>query len=173
MRRRAVSPVVAIILLILVAIAAAIVLYAWVSSLSAKAKAAGTEKTSVAYDIEAAILTVNSNYTYTSPTLNITNTTLVNITLTVRNIGSTPIENGTWTIYVINPSTNTIIPDNTSSYKFTFNKTIGVSELANATILFMNSTLYANLKPGYYYIIELHSPQGVVDTYRVKCIRVG
>ena len=147
-RRKGVSPVVATLLLILVAVAAAVVLYAWVSGLSAKAKSSGTEKTSVAFDIEAANLYYNS----TSGS--------GNVTVYVRNIGSAPIENGTWSLYIIDPDTSAVIAENTS---WTFNNTIDIGQIINTAVGYSGS-----LTIGKYYVVKVVSPQGVTDQIYVK-----
>ena len=168
LNKKGVSPIVATLLLILVAVAAAVVLYAWVSGLSSSAKSSGAERTGIAFEIEAAKLEWNSNYTSGS----IVNTTLVNATVFIRNIGSMPIENGTWSLYILYPVSGTIIPDNTSSFTFTVNRTLAPGEIVNATVLFMNSTVFDNVVPGHYYTIKVVSPQGVSDSTYVKCENV-
>ncbi len=141
--KKGVSPIVATLLLILVAVAAAVVLYAWVSGLSSSAKSSGAERTSIAFTIEAADL----------------NTT--HVTVYVRNIGSMPIENGTWSLYILDPTTSEVVATNTD---WTFNKTIAPGELVNQTVSFSGG-----VQSGYYYIVKIVSPQGVSDSIYVKC----
>ncbi len=148
-KKKGVSPVVATLLLILVAVAAAVVLYAWVSGLSAKAKSSGTEKTSVAFDIEAANLYYNGAGG--------------NVTIYVRNIGSSPIENGTWSLYIIDPDTSAVVAENTS---WTFNKTIDIGQIVSTAVDYSGT-----LTVGKYYIVKVVSPQGVVDQIYVKAQR--
>ncbi len=141
--RKGVSPIVATLLLILVAVAAAVVLYTWVSGLSSSAKSSGAERTGIAFEIEAADL----------------NTT--HVTVYVRNIGSMPIENGTWSLYILDPTTSEVVATNTD---WTFDTTIAPGELVNKTVAFSGG-----VQSGYYYIVKVVSPQGVSDSIYVKC----
>ncbi len=141
---KAVSPVVATLLLILIAIAAAVVLYAWVSNLSTSTKATGAERTGAAFTIEAAKLNATGNWTQ----------------IYVRNIGSVSINNGTWSLYVLDPETDTVISSNTS---WTFNQSIGPGEVVNA-----NVTGLSGITAGEFYIVKIVSPQGATDSIYVK-----
>jgi len=151
-KRKAVSPIVATLLLILIAVAAAVVLYSWVSGLSSSTKSTGAEKTGIAFTIEAAKLYANTTYNST--------TYGANVTIYVRNVGSVPIDNGTWSLYVLDPTKGTVITQNVS---WTFNKTMSPGELYNITV-----KLDTGLTTGDYYIVKVVSPQGVSDSIYVK-----
>ncbi len=147
---KAVSPVVATLLLILIAIAAAVVLYAWVSNLSTSTKATGAERTGTAFTIEAATL---KNH----------NSTFVVANVYVRNIGSVSIDNGTWSLYVVDPETDTVVTSNTT---WTFGQSIAPGDVLNTSILLDNST--GTIKAGEFYIVKVVSPQGATDSIYVK-----
>ena len=142
--KKAVSPVVATLLLILIAVAASLVLYAWVSSLSSEAKGSGAERTGAAFVVEAAQIDTN---------------TPQNVTVYVRNVGSVPIENGTWSLYALDPTTGTVVASNTA---WTFNQTIGPGELVSTNVT------VSGLVEDEYYIIKVVSPQGQSDSAYVK-----
>lgn len=142
--KKAVSPVVATLLLILIAVAASLVLYAWVSSLSSEAKGSGAERTGAAFVVEAAKIDANAG----------------NVTVYIRNVGSVPIENGTWSLYVLDPTTGTVVSSNTS---WTFGQTIGPGELVD-----INVTGVTGLTADEYYIVKVVSPQGQADSAYVK-----
>ena len=142
--RKAVSPIVATLLLILIAVAAAVVLYSWVSGLTSSTKTTGAERTGVAFTIEAAKINATGNIT----------------TIWVRNVGSVPIDNGTWSLYILDPTTGNVVTENTS---WTFNSTISPGELKN-----LNVTGITGLNSGDYYTVRVVSPQGVSDSIYVK-----
>ncbi len=150
-RTKGVSPIVATLLLILVAVAAAVVLYAWVSGLSSSAKSSGAERTGIAFEIEAAELYNTSNKSNAGG----------NVTIYVRNIGPMPIENGTWSLYVLDPTTSQVIAINTS---WSFGKTISPGEIVSTTVIFDK-----NLTTNQFYVIKVVSPQGVSSSIYVKC----
>lgn len=128
-------------MLILIAVAASLVLYAWVSSLSSEAKGSGAERTGAAFVVEAAQLNASHAKVY------------------VRNVGSAPIENGTWSLYLLDPTTGTVVGSNTS---WTFNQTIGPGELVDLLVSVTGAT------EDEYYIVKVVSPQGQSDSAYVK-----
>ena len=182
-KRRAVSPVVATLLLILIAVAAAVVLYAWVSSLNSSAKGSGAENTGSAIVIEEAKLIKNLtryNVSGDANSVNITDATAVKVW--VRNIANRPIDNGTWALYIIDSQTGAIVA---VANKWTFNKSLTPGEIyvnvtsvtpngisVNATnntyIYITNGTVLAAIDVDKDYVVKVVAPNGVSDAVVVK-----
>ena len=180
-KNKAVSPVVATLLLILIAVAAAVVLYAWVSSLNSSAKGSGAENTGSAIVIEEAKLIKNlTRFNIDNADTNITDATAVKIW--VRNIANRPIDNGTWALYVIDTQTGAIVA---VANNWTFNKSltpgeiyvnvtsitpdgISVNTTNNTYIYITNGTVLAAIDVNKDYIIKVVAPNGVSDAVVVK-----
>ena len=181
---KAVSPVVATLLLILIAVAAAVVLYAWVSSLNSSAKGSGAENTGNAFVIEEARLIknltrINVN-NLTGASYDITNATAVQIWL--RNIANRPIDNGTWAVYLIDAQTGAVLA---VADKWTFNATLTPGEIytnvtawisgvgfgtENNTFIYFTNGTQLGISTDNYYIVKVVSPDGVADSAIVKPI---
>ena len=182
-KTKAVSPVVATLLLILIAVAAAVVLYAWVSSLNSSAKGSGAENTGSAIVIEEARLIkdlTRINVSGDTNSINISDATAVKVW--VRNIANRPIDNGTWALYVIDTQTGAIVA---VADKWTFNKSLTPGEIyvnvtsitpdgisVNATnntyIYITNGTVLATIDVNKDYIVKVVAPNGVSDAVVVK-----
>lgn len=179
-KRKAVSPVVATLLLILIAVAAAVVLYAWVSNLNSSAKGSGAENTGSAIVIEEAKLIKNLTRFKVEGNTNITDATAVKVW--VRNIANRPVDNGTWALYVIDTQTGAIVA---VANKWTFNKSLTPGEIyvnvtsitpngvsVNATnntyIYITNGTVLAAIDVNKDYIVKIVAPNGVSDAVVVK-----
>jgi len=185
MARRSVSPVVATLLLILIAVAVALVLYSWVSNLSSGAKSSGAENTGSAIVLEEAKLIRNLTWikitNSTGTEFNFTNATAVRIWL--RNVGSQPIDNGTWSLYVIDSQNGNIVA---FSSDWHFDKTLTPGGLyENVTVVFngyvfntsvnqyiylSNATVLSSIDPNKQYIVKIVGPNGVSDAVIVKPI---
>jgi flagellin-like protein len=162
-KRKAVSPIVATLLLILIAVAAAVVLYSWVSGLSSSTKSTGAEKTGVAFTVEAGKLYSNTSGKDLARGYNGTAINGSAVDIWVRNIGSVPIDNGTWSLYVLDPTTGQVVAQNVS---WTFDTTLGPGDLVNMTVILSYNTTVVTA--GDYYTVKVISPQGVADSIYVK-----
>lgn len=144
--RRAVSPVVAVLLLILIAISAAVIIYAWVSGLAGTAQESPTELQE-RISVEAAII----------------NSSAGNVTAYVRNIGEVPIDTYGWTISVyaadgtlvgINATNATLTIDNDSDGVF------DPGDVVKVSVVFGAGTFTA----GEAYRVVVTTPSGVSDS---------
>ena len=131
LRRKAVSPVIATLLLILIAVAAAILVYIWITGYTSAVTRAGAPELEEKLKIEAISV----------------NLTAKDITIYIRDIGN--VETTIDAIYIIEAGTNEIIILVTTSI------TIKPGELKSVTIS------NVNLKEGVTYIVKVVTKSGV------------
>lgn len=153
-RFKAVSPIVATLLLILVAIAAAVVLYTFVSGLTTQTEAGGAEYAQTQIVIESIVLDADA----TGNNDNITS-------LYVRNAGSTTIPAGEWT-FIVMALNGTVLGVNTTSLSVTIEpgEVVNLADEAGGYIAFGN----IGIEAGKVYNVKVVSPTGSFDSDRVK-----
>lgn len=150
-KSKAVSPIVATLLLILVSVAAATVLYVFVSGLTRQTEAGGTQYAQTQIVIESVILEAGDN------------TAKDNITqLYVRNMGSIEIPAGNWTVVVSSPN-GTVINATTVSIDEVV-PPAGVINLAKTKIELGS----VEMEAGKVYVVKVISPTGSSDSTRVR-----
>ena len=141
---RAISPLVAALLLIMIGIAGAVLIYLWLTGFASKGA-------SIPAHLKAEIK-IEGGYMYAAET--------PNITLFARNIGTAGIDLNAFnlTIYVYDSSTGELVATNTSVPK---NAVVELGtrdgiwepgELVNITVLLSNIT---DILPGHYYDVKL------------------
>ncbi len=141
--RKAVSPVVATLLLILIAISASIIIYAWVTGLSSAGKST-TLQTNERISVEAAKI----------------NTGASEIEVYIRNIGEAVINLSDIRIYVYNMTDGTLIGQATLG---TTTQALAPGEVGSVT-----ATYTFNLRSGEYYRVEVTLPSGFKDSIVVR-----
>ena len=141
--RKAVSPLIATLLLVLISIAGASLIYVFVTSyISGSAGQRPTAQSQIV--IEAASLEATDK----------------KVTVYVRNVGQQEIPSGNWSIYLYELNGTMV------GYNVTYNeKSLGPGSLLqiNATV-----TSTATITPGCYYDVKVVSPVGTFDVVRVK-----
>jgi flagellin-like protein len=142
--RKAVSPLIATLLLILISIAAASLIYVFVTSyISGSAGQRPTAQSQIV--IEAASL----------------NATNANVTVYVRNVGQQEIPSGNWSIYLYDLNGNMV----------GYNVTYTASSLGPGSLLQIKNAIVSNtttIASGSYYDVKVVSPVGTFDVVRVK-----
>ncbi len=138
MMRRAVSPIVATVLLIIIAVAAGVLVWVWLHGFASK-NPATTPAINERFEVEAVDITGGGgNYT---------------ITLYVRNVGGVPIN--VTTAYLIDYKGKIV------GYNSSVNVAIKPGEVKKIIDVFENVTL----TPGYQYTIKLVTADGVETTH--------
>ena len=142
--RKAVSPLIATLLLILISIAAASLIYVFVTSyISGSAGQRPTAQSQIV--IEAASLNASN---------------LPNVTVYVRNVGQQEIPSGNWSVYLYDLNGNMV------GYNVTYTaSSLGPGSLLQINAIVSNTTTIA---PGSYYDVKVVSPVGTFDVVRVK-----
>lgn len=142
--RKAVSPLIATLLLVLISIAAASLIYVFVTGyISGSAGQRPTAQSQIV--IEAASLIVKNNE--------------VNVTVYVRNVGQLEIPPGAWSVYLYDLN-GTMVG---------YNVTHTTSSLGSGSLLTINATLTTTtISPDSYYDVKVVSPVGTFDVVRVK-----
>ncbi|MEM4016455.1 MAG: type IV pilin [Fervidicoccaceae archaeon] len=141
--RKAVSPLIATLLLVLISIAAASLIYVFVTGyISGSAGQRPTAQSQIV--IEAASL----------------NATNKEVTVYVRNVGQQEIPSGNWSIYLYDLN-GTMVG---------YNVTYTASSLGPGSLLQINATVTntTTIAPGSYYDVKVVSPVGTFDVVRVK-----
>jgi len=154
LKKRAVSPVVATLLLILVAVAAAAVLYAFVSGMMTRgAASAGAEYAQTQIVVESAVLktTADSKANITS--------------LYVRNTGALTIPAGNWTVILLDADGATVLGINATAYLSDGLPPGNVTDLTKPAGYII---IDASIKTGKMYAIKVVSPTGSSDVIRIK-----
>jgi FlaG/FlaF family flagellin (archaellin) len=143
--RKAVSPLIATLLLVLISIAAASLIYVFVTSyISGSAGQRPTAQSQIV--IEAASLNVSI---------------YPNVTVYVRNVGQQEIPSGNWSIYLYDLNGTMI------GYNYTVNI---LSSLGPGSLLRINATVTNTtaINSGSYYDVKAVSPVGTFDVVRVR-----
>jgi flagellin-like protein len=144
--RKAVSPLIATLLLILISIAAASLIYVFVTGyISGSAVQRPTAQSQIV--IEAASLNASNP---------------PNVTVYVRNVGQQEIPSGNWSIYLYDLNGTMV------GYNVTYITSIlrpGSLLQINVNVTVSNTTTIA---PGSYYDVKVVSPVGTFDVVRVK-----
>ena len=142
--RKAVSPLIATLLLVLISIAAASLIYVFVTGyISGSAGQRPTAQSQIV--IEAASLIVKNNE--------------VNVTVYVRNVGQQEIPSGNWSVYLYDLNGTMV------GYNVTYN----ASSLVPGSLLTINATLTTTtISSDRYYDVKVVSPVGTFDVVRVK-----
>jgi len=142
--RKAVSPLIATLLLVLISIAAASLIYVFVTSyISGSAGQRPTAQSQIV--IEAASLNASNP---------------PNVTVYVRNVGQQEIPSGNWSIYLYDLN-GTMVG---------YNVTYTASSLGPGSLLQINATVSntTTIASGSYYDVKVVSPVGTFDVVRVK-----
>jgi flagellin-like protein len=142
--RKAVSPLIATLLLVLISIAAASLIYVFVTSyISGSAGQRPTAQSQIV--IEAASLIVENDK--------------VNVTVYVRNVGQQEIPPGAWSVYLYDLN-GTIVGYNVTD----------ASSLKPGSLLQINTTVSdtTGITSDRYYDVKVVSPVGTFDVVRVK-----
>jgi len=142
--RKAVSPLIATLLLVLISIAAASLIYVFVTGyISGSAGQRPTAQSQIV--IEAASLNASNP---------------PNVTVYVRNVGQQEIPSGNWSIYLYDLN-GTMVG---------YNVTYTASSLGPGSLLQINATVTntTTMAPGSYYDVKVVSPVGTFDVVRVK-----
>ncbi len=144
--RKAVSPLIATLLLVLISIAAASLIYVFVTGyISGSAGQRPTAQSQIV--IEAATLNATNNATN------------ANVTVYVRNVGQQEIPSGNWSIYLYDLN-GTMVG---------YNVTYTASSLGPGSLLQINATVTnTTITSGRYYDVKVVSPVGTFDVVRVK-----
>jgi flagellin-like protein len=142
--RKAVSPLIATLLLILISIAAASLIYVFVTSYISES--AGQKPTA------------QSQIVIEAASLNASNP--LNVTVYMRNVGQQEIPSGNWSIYLYDLNGNMV----------GYNVTYTASSLGPGLLLQINATVSntTTIAPGSYYDVKVVSPVGTFDVVRVK-----
>ena len=141
--RKAVSPLIATLLLVLISIAAASLIYVFVTGYISGS--AGQRPT------------VQSQIVIEAASLNASNPP--NVTVYVRNVGQQEIPPGAWSVYLYNLN-GTMVG---------YNVTHTTSSLGSGSLLTINATLTTTtISPDSYYDVKVVSPVGTFDVVRVK-----
>lgn len=141
--RKAVSPLIATLLLILISIAAASLIYVFVTSyISGSAGQRPTVQSQIV--IEAASLEATDK----------------KVTVYVRNVGQQEIPSGNWSVYLYDLNGNMV----------GYNVTYIASSLGPGSLLQINATVSntTTITSGSYYDVKVVSPVGTFDVVRVK-----
>jgi flagellin-like protein len=142
--RKAVSPLIATLLLVLISIAAASLIYVFVTGyISGSAGQRPTAQSQIV--IEAASLNASN---------------LTSVTVYVRNVGQQEIPSGNWSIYLYDLNGTMV------GYNVTYN----ASSLVPGSLLTINATLTTTttISSDRYYDVKVVSPVGTFDVVRVK-----
>lgn len=142
--RKAVSPLIATLLLVLISIAAVSLIYVFVTGyISGSAGQRPTAQSQIV--IEAASLNASNP---------------PNVTVYVRNVGQQEIPSGNWSIYLYDLNGTMV------GYNVTYNeKSLGPGSLLQINAKVSNTTTIAH---GSYYDVKVVSPVGTFDVVRVK-----
>ena len=160
--RKAVSPVVATLLLILIAISASIIIYAWVTGLSSAGKST-TIQTNERISIEAAKISID------------TQANTLDIDVYVRNVGEVAVNLTDIKIYVYNMRDGTLIgqiPLQGNGITVDYDPQNGVitpGEVGKITVSNVpNAGDGLKLRSGEYYRVEVTLPSGFKDSIVVR-----
>ncbi len=138
MKRKAISPVIATLLLILIAIAASILVYVWVTGYASSITGAETIQLQERIKVDAV----------SAPN----GTAGANVTIYVRNIGN--VEVNVTSAYIIDSITSAVVGYNDTN-----------CTLATGQVRSLNVTLTSNLTVGRTYIAKVVTKNGVEATY--------